>query len=64
MTKKHFEAIAALFANANLSVVDEHGNPQAADIVMADLCHDTADYFETENPRFDRDRFLAACGLA
>lgn len=63
MTKKHFEAIAALLANANLAVVDEHGNPQAADIVMADLCYAMADTFAAENPRFDRHRFLTACGL-
>lgn len=60
MTKKHFEAIAALLANANLAVVDERGG---ADIVMRDLCDSMADYFDSENPRFDRDKFLTACGL-
>ena len=64
MTKTHFEAIAALLANANLSVVDENRNPQAADIVMADLCHAMADYFQSENPRFNRKMFLTACGLS
>jgi hypothetical protein len=63
MTRKHFEAIAALLNNANLAVVDENGNPQAADIVVADLCNATADYFASENPRFDRAKFLTACGL-
>lgn len=63
MTRKHFEAIAALLANANLSVVDEQGNPQAADIVMADLCHAMADMLAAENPRFNRKIFLTACGL-
>lgn len=63
MTKKHFEAIAALLANANLAVVDENGNAQAADIVMADLCHAMADLFAAENPRFNRVLFLRACGL-
>lgn len=24
---------------------------------------DLADYFATQNPRFDRDRFMRACGL-
>lgn len=63
MTKRHFIAIAALLENANLAVVDEYGNPQAADIVTADLCDAMASYFASENPRFDRQRFLTACGL-
>lgn len=63
MTRKHFEALAALLKNANLAVVNEDGAPQAADIVVADLCHDMADYFKSENPNFDSDRFLTACGL-
>lgn len=63
MTKKHFEAIAALLANANLAVVDEAGNPQAADIVMRDLCDAMADYFASENPNFSYQIFLTACGL-
>ena len=63
MARKHFIAIAALLADANLAVVDEHGNPQAADIVMCDLTHALADYFQSENPNFDRERFIKACGL-
>jgi hypothetical protein len=63
MTKRHFQAIASLLSNANLSVVDEDGNPQAADIVMADLCHDMADYFDSINALFNREIFLTACGL-
>lgn len=52
-----------MLANANLAVVDEEGHPQAADIVMADLCHAMADYFKAENPLFNRAKFLTACGL-
>ena len=28
-----------------------------------DMAMELADYFEKENPRFDRDRFFNACGL-
>ena len=46
MTKKHFEAIAAILKanNAPLSLVME-----------------LAAYFETTNPNFDAERFVKAC---
>jgi hypothetical protein len=65
MTKKHFEAIARMFA--------ERVAPEPQDGVKADrsddayqacregLAKDLASYFKQVNPNFDRDRFLAAC---
>ena len=50
-TKKHFEFTAALINAAN------NGPPAA---VLATLA---ATYFAKDNPRFDVDRFKAACGL-
>lgn len=47
MTKKHYEAIARLLSGQN------------ADL---DLCESLARYFKSENPNFDRQRFLKACG--
>ena len=46
MTKKHFEAIAAILKanNAPLSLVMEF-----------------AAYFESENPNFDAERFVEVC---
>lgn len=57
MTRKHFEAIA--------SILRDHTPVQgeAADITHADTVTDLADYFATENPNFDRERFIKACGL-
>lgn len=49
MTKKHFIAIAAILK-------ENHSPGQSSHAVAAKL----ADYFETENPLFDRERFLAA----
>ena len=54
MTKKHFEAIAAIFASRPYT-------PHMDEVKV--IIFDLADYFEGENPRFDRTAFLAACGL-
>lgn len=51
MTRKHFEAIAEI-----IRAIPE-------DVSRSTAAHDLADYFETQNPLFDRRRFLIACGL-
>ena len=57
MTKKHFEAIAAIFRN---TYIDDDTDPVVAQKDMADRM---ADLFKSENPQFDREKFLTACGL-
>jgi len=57
MTRKHFEAVARMF-HETLS------NPtvgSSARVAVIALVHQHADYFASENPRFDRERFIAAC---
>ena len=49
MTKKHFEIVAAAVAN----IVERADRWLIANML--------ADSFEKLNPRFDRDRFIAAC---
>jgi hypothetical protein len=51
MTRKHFEAMAAITAKIS--------NDQTRSFVA----HAQADYFATVNPLFDRQKFLTACGL-
>ena len=63
MTKKHFEALAAALFEAR-----EHTGHNASwdDGVDAQWLKDVAvvaDVCATTNPRFDRARFLAACGV-
>lgn len=54
MTRKHFEAIAAILA-------DHHPVPgNDPDITFADTVYDLCNYFETVNPNFDRARFRKA----
>ena len=50
MTKKHYEAIASI-VKLNF------------DGTQPVLARDLADYFEQDNPKFDRARFLEACGV-
>ena len=52
MTRKHFKAVADA-----LRASDAHPD-SVRDIALA-----LADVFAGENPRFDSDRFLTACGV-
>lgn len=51
MTRKHFEALAAITKSIS--------NETTRKFVAAEQ----ADYFASQNPHFDRQRFLAACGV-
>jgi len=48
-TRQHYKAIADILQ----SILADY-----------DTCCKFADYFATDNERFDRDRFLEACGYA
>lgn len=56
MTRKHFEAIASILSDNRF----EGGRKEAVRSIARDL----ADYFDDVNPYFDRERFLAASGVA
>lgn len=61
MTKKHYEAIAAIlkkYKYAPLYEVD-YSDYRTSQHISEDL----ADYFATDNRNFDRTRFLQACGI-
>lgn len=62
MTKKHFESVAAIIA-AELAGKPACNRPDIARAV-AKTAQRLADYFAAENPKFDRARFLTACGVA
>ena len=49
MTRKHYKMVAAAVAN----MVERSDRWLIANLL--------ADSFENDNPRFDRDRFIAAC---
>lgn len=54
-TKKHFESIAR--------VMRVHQRDTADPVRLECMANDFADLFANSNPRFDRARFMAACGF-
>ena len=60
MTKKHYVAMAYILKDIRKADTDR--GTEARD-VLTYTAKALANYFASENPRFDRARFLAACGL-
>lgn len=58
VSKKHFEAIAA-----ELRAAIELDSKAAARQSVERVAEGLSNIFARENPRFDRARFLKACGL-
>lgn len=57
-TRKHYRAIAAMVAKHTVPHTTYPG-----DMVKFNFVNDLADYFAGDNPQFDRERFLTACGV-
>jgi hypothetical protein len=57
-TKRHFDAIASVF-------YDELNSPtgRANRLIIRNLAQRFASEFESSNPRFDIQKFYAACGF-
>lgn len=55
MTKKHYIAIATIINDAYTAESDMG--------IIKDIAYPLADYFATDNKLFNRERFLAACGI-
>jgi hypothetical protein len=65
MTRKDYVMIAAAIRDAREAVameLGEHHSRHVADAAMRDAANYIADGCKADNPRFDRSRFLAACG--
>lgn len=58
MSKKHFIALAE-----RLRFAYGQQSTRAQRIAAADMIHAVAQVCAQDNPRFDYDRFYAACGL-
>ena len=58
MTKKDYEAFAKV-----LKARMQYTRTVSYDSAIADIIEDITDIFQSDNPRFDRARFLKACGL-
>lgn len=64
MTRKDYVKIAAVFKDYYLTISAGTGDyNDLSKIVFKELAENMATMLKTDNPRFDRDRFLAACGV-
>jgi len=54
LTRKTFKAVAEII---------ESNRGQGVEYTLDNIAEELADFFATQNPRFDRDKFLKACGL-
>jgi len=63
MTKKDFELIASALLRADEYIGTDFAADRERDIYNR-CCRELADALATTNPKFDRAKFLAACGVA
>ena len=57
MTKKHYIAIAEIIRNE----ANQWKETSLPARTVSDIAYKLADYFATDNPRFNRERFIEAC---
>ena len=68
LSRKHYEAIAGILASntqpkTGYSAGFDEGWATGMEEMRQYVVDDLADYFATENPNFDRERFLKAAGV-
>lgn len=59
MTRKDYIEIAKVLRNAKEEVLADQGRIGTIRQIALELCS----VLKSDNPRFDKDRFLTACGL-
>lgn len=64
MTRKHFEALAAAVRATRKAQHEAGGDPVTVDATLDRMADELATMLRMENPRFDRARFMTACGVA
>lgn len=60
--RQHYEAIAEII-KSRIEYVSVFTDHTMAKGTCNGIATELADYFAKDNPRFDRDKFLEACGL-
>lgn len=58
-TRRHYQAIAEVFALRNASFHQTHDEF----VVDCDLAETVCEMFRLDNPNFNREEFLKACGM-
>lgn len=71
MTKKHFVQLANVMRLEVKPQMDEYVNHAFSctsntlvPALFSNVCNELADFCQSQNTQFDRERFLAACGVA
>jgi len=60
LTKQHHKAIAEIIKE---EIDHWEKNAPRVQIALTEVSHNLADYFEKDNPRFDYNKFMIACGI-
>ena len=66
MTRKDYEALASNIRHAHQfvgNVAITKGKQEIARATMSVFVENVTQYLAADNPRFNRDKFLEACGL-
>lgn len=65
LSKKHYDAIAAVIGEMVAAYPDAplFSPERAARVAVEQTADLLAEYFAADSPRFDRGRFLRACGI-
>lgn len=61
LSRKYYQGIADVMLREHQVCAVAQDNTAIESIIT--IVDDLANYFEKDNPRFDRDRFLEACGM-
>ncbi|KKN21083.1 hypothetical protein LCGC14_0929090 [marine sediment metagenome] len=62
ITKKDSKAIAEIIkAGVDMTII--HSTTEPNTTIKSNIAKKLADYFEQENPNFDCEQFMGACGL-
>lgn len=59
LTRKHFRTVAEILKEAR----EDYAGGTPTELVLDYIENYLADFLATQNPNFDRERFLRACGL-
>lgn len=62
-SRKHYKAIAKIINEEKICLDADPDTCSLAINVVSDIASDLAVYFQQDNPRFDRKKFMTACGL-
>ena len=63
LTKKHYKAIAKIVKSRYTSYDPYDPEEDNMAYGIENLMWSLADYFAKDNPQFDKNKFLTACGL-